>query len=185
MDEQERETQERREREASSENSFSAPPTQRNHQGEGVREETDWRTERNSDWGHAASSAVSKVPSHRRPWDRYDAEIRDPQSKERRWLGTFDTAEEATCPYDCAARAMRGVKTTTNFIDRTSIDNVIPPFNHKKASQPSSFRDIPSRSFVPSSNLSPLSTPHGPHLGDFSAPAAREVSEHTSLSRRS
>ncbi|KAL2468614.1 ethylene-responsive transcription factor ESR2-like [Forsythia ovata] len=55
-----------------------------------------------------------------RPWGRYEVEIKDPQLKERRWLGTFDTVEEVACAYDCAARATRGVKTRTNFVYPTS-----------------------------------------------------------------
>jgi len=51
----------------------------------------------------------------KRPWGRYAAEIRNPYTKERHWLGTFDTAEEAAIAYDLSSIKICGVNARTNF----------------------------------------------------------------------
>ncbi|XP_050214426.1 ethylene-responsive transcription factor LEP-like [Mercurialis annua] len=52
----------------------------------------------------------------RRPWGRYAAEIRNPYSKERHWLGTFDTPEEAAIAYDLSSISFSGIQAArTNF----------------------------------------------------------------------
>lgn len=68
----------------------------------------------------------------RRPWGRYAAEIRDPSTKERHWLGTFDTAEEAALAYDRAARSMGAIHARTNFVysdmpPGSSVTTIISP----------------------------------------------------------
>ncbi|KAL1829698.1 hypothetical protein DCAR_0209058 [Daucus carota subsp. sativus] len=60
----------------------------------------------------------------KRPGGRYGAEIRDPETKNCIWLGTFDTAELAARAFDEAARKYRGDTAKTNF--------PTPDANHKR-----------------------------------------------------
>ncbi|XAR55113.1 hypothetical protein NMG60_11030511 [Bertholletia excelsa] len=60
-----------------------------------------------------------------RPWGKWIAEIRNPVTRERMWLGTYNTAEEAAIVYDRAAIQLRGSDALTNFL--TPLEVKTPP----------------------------------------------------------
>ncbi|KAL7085593.1 hypothetical protein ACP275_14G289900 [Erythranthe tilingii] len=65
----------------------------------------------------SSRSSTNYLGVRRRPWGRFAAEIRNPHTKERHWLGTFDTAEEAAVAYDISSISFSGVeKARTNFV---------------------------------------------------------------------
>ncbi|XP_057767573.1 ethylene-responsive transcription factor ERF016-like [Salvia miltiorrhiza] len=50
-----------------------------------------------------------------RKWGKWVAEVRQPNSRDRIWLGSYDTAEEAARAYDAAVFCLRGPSAALNF----------------------------------------------------------------------
>lgn len=52
-----------------------------------------------------------------RKWGKWVAEVRQPNSRDRIWLGSYETAEEAARAYDAAMFCLRGPTAVINFPD--------------------------------------------------------------------
>ncbi|KAL5572321.1 hypothetical protein UlMin_021918 [Ulmus minor] len=50
-----------------------------------------------------------------RKWGRWVAEVRQPNSRRRIWLGSYDTPQEAARAYDAAVFCLRGPSALLNF----------------------------------------------------------------------
>ncbi|KAJ9183700.1 hypothetical protein P3X46_007516 [Hevea brasiliensis] len=102
-----------------------------------------------------------------RKWGKWVAEIRQPNSRGRIWLGSYNTAEEAARAYDAALFCLRGPSVTLNFPmnppDIPSSTDLSPlqireaAFRHsRKVSETMASQDLSSR--VPASGLFEEST---------------------------
>ncbi|KAG6389542.1 hypothetical protein SASPL_151013 [Salvia splendens] len=67
----------------------------------------------------SSSASSSPQPKYKgvrkRKWGKYVTEIRLPNSRERIWLGSYDTAEKAARAFDAAIFCLRGPTAKLNF----------------------------------------------------------------------
>ncbi|KAM3411091.1 hypothetical protein ACQJBY_002999 [Aegilops geniculata] len=77
-----------------------------------------------------------------RRWGRWVSEVREPNRGKRHWLGTFDTAVDATLAYDRAAVAIYGSHAIVNFPSAFFISTAQPVQCHPPSSSPAAVASV-------------------------------------------
>ncbi|MBA0713005.1 hypothetical protein Golax_012065 [Gossypium laxum] len=77
---------------------------------------------KNPNWAVEEEEEKKKRRGRKIPWGRFATKVRDPLTKIRVWLGTFNSAEEAARAYDVVAITLCGNKAKMNSL-------LIPPIS--------------------------------------------------------
>jgi hypothetical protein len=106
-----------------------------------------------------------------RKWGKWVAEIRQPNSRDRIWLGSYNTAEEAARAYDAAVLCLRGPSATFHF--PTNIPEI--PAMTDQVLSPMQIREVASRHARRGSTVESAERIVGPGLCEVSSGRSGEV----------
>ncbi|KAF7830399.1 ethylene-responsive transcription factor ERF018 [Senna tora] len=82
----------------------------------------------------------------KRKWGKWVSEIRLPNSRERIWLGSYDSAEKAARAFDAALYCLRGPRAHFNFPDTPSEFDIMNLHPHSQHSlSPHQIQDLAAR----------------------------------------
>ncbi|THU70970.1 hypothetical protein C4D60_Mb08t30580 [Musa balbisiana] len=82
------------------------------------RSEKDMEKSATGKQAQSSSSSPRYKGVRMRKWGSWVAEVRFPNSRERLWLGSYPTAEQAARAYDAAVYCLRGTRAAFNFPDQ-------------------------------------------------------------------
>ncbi|MQM02764.1 hypothetical protein Taro_035534 [Colocasia esculenta] len=122
--------------------------------------------------GHGVPAPAARYKGARkRKWGSWVSEVRLPNSRERIWLGSHDTAEEAARAYDAAVFCLRGPGATFNFPHCLPRDIPVAPCGGRLTSE--QIREVAARHAV-----GEAAAPFDETGRDLAAERAEEGSNH-------
>lgn len=127
---------------------------------------------------HEDSSSKLYKGVRKRKWGKWVCEIRLPNSRERIWLGSYDSAEKAARAFDAALYCLRGPGAKFNFPNNPPELRITRPLTHAQIQEIASSyanevpRDIggaEQMQYSPSSQFEELSLDHNNTSNSYSS----------------